>query len=156
MPKRLQVGDVAPDFTLSSSTGETIHLYDVLERSQVVLFFYPRAFTPVCTAEVCGFRDTTDQFTALNAAVFGISSDAPDTLARFAKENKIGFPLLADEGNQTRVAFAVPKMFGLLPGRVTFVIGRDRKIKHITVAGLSSDVHISESLKRLQNTPIET
>jgi peroxiredoxin Q/BCP len=155
MPKRLQVGDIAPDFTLSSSTGEIVRLYDVLERSQVVLFFYPRAFTPVCTAEVCGFRDAADQFTALNAAVFGISSDAPDTLARFAKENRVDFPLLSDEGKRTRVAFAVPKMFGVLPGRVTFVIGQDRKIKHITMAGLSSDVHIAESLKQLQNTPIE-
>src|SRR6202035_1966323 len=102
MPKPLQTGDVAPDFTLPSSTGETVHLYEVLERSQVVLFFYPKAFTPVCTAEVCGFRDAPSHFTALNAAIFGISSDSPDTLTRFAQQHGLAFPLLSDEGSNTR------------------------------------------------------
>jgi peroxiredoxin Q/BCP len=119
----------------------------------VVLFFYPKAFTPVCTAEVCGFRDSVDQFTSLHAAVLGISSDPPDTLTRFAQQNGITFPLLSDEGSNTRRTFGVPKMFGMLPGRVTYVIGQDRGIKQITVAGFKSDVHIAESLKHLQDAP---
>jgi peroxiredoxin Q/BCP len=155
MPKPLQVGDVAPDFSLPSSTGETIHLYDLLERSQVVLFFYPKAFTPVCTAEVCAFRDSSPQFASRNAAVIGISSDMPDTLARFAAQHALPFPLVSDADSKTRLAFAVPKMFGMLPGRVTYVIGQDRRIKQITVAGFRTDTHVSESLNHLDEAPIE-
>jgi peroxiredoxin Q/BCP len=155
MPKRLQVGDVAPDFALTSSTGEIVHLYEALLNSDVVLFFYPRAFTPVCTAEACGFRDAIPQFESRNAAVFGISSDNPDTLARFARQHGITFPLLSDAGSKTRIAYAVPKMFGVLPGRVTYIIGRDKRIKQITVSAFSADAHVSESLKRLQETAIE-
>jgi thioredoxin-dependent peroxiredoxin len=155
MPKVLQIGDATPDFVLPSSTGETIRLYDILERSQVVLFFYPKAFTPVCTAEVCGFRDASSEFASLNSVVLGISSDLPDTLARFAQQYRLDFALLSDEDSKTRLAFGVPKLFGLLPGRVTYVIGQDRKIKQITSAGFRSDPHISESLKRLRSVPAE-
>ncbi len=156
MSNSLQVGDVAPDFSLPSTTGEVVSLYSLLARTQVVLFFYPKAFTPLCTAEVCSFRDSFDRFTSLDAAVLGISSDKPDTLERFAEQHGVKFPLLSDENSKTRKAFRVPKMFGVLPGRVTYLIGQDHTIKQITVAGFSSDIHISESLKRLQdNTPIE-
>lgn len=155
MPKRLQVGDVAPDFSLPSSIGETVHLYKLLEHSQVVLFFYPKAFTPVCTNEVCGFRDSFPQFASSNAAVIGISSDAPETLARFANQHGLRFPLVSDEGSKVRVAFGVPKMFGMLPGRVTYVIGQDRRIRQITVSGFKADTHIAESLKQLRETLIE-
>lgn len=154
MPKRLQVGDVAPDFSLVSSTGDSVHLYDTLQHSEVVLFFYPRAFTPVCTAEVCGFRDAMPQFAARNAAVFGISSDNPDTLARFASQHALTFPLLSDSSSRIRISYGVPKMFGVLPGRVTYVIGQDRQIKQITIAGFDAHTHISRSLQRLQESAI--
>lgn len=153
MPKPLEVGAVAPDFSLPSSTEEIVNLYQLLQHSQVVLFFYPKAFTPVCTAEVCAFRDSLDQFTLLQAAVLGVSSDAPGTVTRFAHQNGIAFPLLSDEAGEIRRKFGVPKMFGILPGRVTYVIGQDRTIKQITVAGFKSDIHIAESLKHLQDTP---
>lgn len=156
MPRALETGDIAPDFSLSSNTGETVRLYDLLDHSRVVLFFYPKAFTPVCTAEVCGFRDSDEEFDSLQATVLGVSSDSPATLARFAKQYGVKYRLLADETSEVRRAFAVPKMFGVFPGRVTYVIGRDHRIAHITVAGLKSAVHISESLKRLQDIPIET
>ena len=155
MPKSLQVGDVAPDFSLPSSTGEIVHLYKTLEQSPVVLFFYPKAFTPLCTAEVCGFRDSFHQFTSLNAAIFGISSDSPATLTRFGEQHGLGFPLLSDGDSKIRLAFGVPKMLGMLPGRVTYVIGQDRNIKQITVAGFKADTHIAESLKWLQDALIE-
>lgn len=156
MPKRLQPGDVAPDFALISNSGESIRLYEELQKSDVVLFFYPKAFTPVCTAEVCSFRDAMPQFQSRHAAVFGISSDSPDILARFADQHGLTFPLLSDAGSKTRAAYAVPKMFGVLPGRVTYVIGQDRLIQQITISPFSADTHVSKSLKRLQETPLKT
>ena len=111
-----------------------------------MLFFYTKAFTPVCMAEVCGFRDAADQFDAKNVAVFGISSDSEVAASRFASHHRLPYPLLIDESGSVRKLFAVPKLFGLLPGRATYIIGRDRIIEHITVAGFRSELHISESL----------
>ncbi len=155
MPTRLQVGDIAPDFSLLSNLGETVHLYEQLKQSAVVLFFYPRAFTPVCTAEACGFQDSFADFRSLDATVLGISSDTPETLTRFAEQHRLSFPLLSDVGSRTRTVYAVPKVFGLLPGRVTYVIGKDRRIKKITVASLKAGLHVSESLKSLEETPAD-
>jgi peroxiredoxin Q/BCP len=147
----MKVGDTAPDFELSSTAGGAVRLYDVLERTPVVLFFYVKAFTPVCMAEVCSFRDASTQFETANAAVFGISSDGIALAARFAEFHRLPFPLLIDDGGKVRKLFRVPKLFGFLPGRATYIISQDRKIQHITVAGLQSDPHISESLNWLRS-----
>ncbi len=142
---------IAPDFTLASASGESVHLYEALNASSVVLFFYLRAFTPVCMAEVCSFRDNAEEFRHLNAIVYGITSDREVLTRRFAAYHKLSFPLLLDQGNRVREAYAVPKTLGLLPGRSTYVIGQDRKILQSTHAGFDSSKHIGESLKFLRN-----
>lgn len=152
MPRRsLSTGDRAPDFTLASSAGDSVHLYQILEISSVVLFFYLRSFTPLCMAEVCSFRDNAEKFRCLNASIYGISPD-PETLTRrFAAYHRLPFPLLLNQGNRVRAAYAVPKTLGLFPGRSTYVVGQNRKILQATHAGFESNTHVVESLKSLRS-----
>lgn len=91
----LQIGQAAPDFTLYSSSKEPVTLSH-LRGSQVVLLFFPAAFTSVCTAELCSVRDNLKIYESLNAKVFGISVDSVYTLAKYKEEQNLNFPLLSD------------------------------------------------------------
>lgn len=117
----------------------------------MVLFFYLRAFTPVCMAEVCGFRDNAEEFRQFNAAIYGVTSDSEALTRRFIAYHKLPFPLLLDPGNRVRAAYALPKTFGLLPGRSTYVIGQNRKILQVTHAGFEGTKHMIESLSFLKS-----
>ncbi len=128
----LAIGDVAPDFTLRSTDDHQVNLYRTLQESTVVLFFYLKAFTPLCTKQVCGFQTERPSFARGGAAVFGISSDWEAAANRFGKSYGLTFPLLIDTQGEVRKLFRVPRVLGLLPGRTTFVIGRDRKITGLT------------------------
>ena len=142
---------IAPDFTLPSTTGAEINLYQLLEKQPVVLFFYLRAFTPVCTSEACSFQSQLSSFENVNAAVLGISSDAEAVARKFAAAFKLQFPLLLDSGGKVRKLYGVPKFLGLLPGRSTYVVGQDRTVAYATHSQLGSRVHVAESLQFLQN-----
>ncbi len=145
----LAAGDKAPDFELATSGGSQIHFYETLERSPVVLFFYVKAFTPLCTAEVCAFRDNAKSFAHVNCTLFGVSSDAPATARRFASFHRLPFPLLLDSDNYVRKLYRVPKLLGVLPGRATFVIDQDRLIEQVTYAPFQSMTHVMKSLDAL-------
>ena len=82
--KHLQVGDKAPDFTLPKANGELVSLSDFRGRADVVLFFYPKDNSPVCTAEACSFRDSYEVFRDAGAEVIGISTDSAESHERFA------------------------------------------------------------------------
>jgi peroxiredoxin Q/BCP len=146
----LSVGEKAPDFTLRSESGAIVNLYSELERAIVVLFFYVKAFTPVCTSEVCAFRDYAQEFEGLGAKLFGISSDRDESARKFAGRFRLPYPLLVDEGGKVRQEFGVPKLLGFFPGRSTYVIGTDRDILHVTHAGLQTDPHIMNPLELLR------
>jgi peroxiredoxin Q/BCP len=142
---------IAPDFTLPSTAGAAVNLYKLLEKQPVVLFFYLRAFTPVCTSEACTFQRQLGAFQDLNASVLGISSDSENIARKFAETFKLQFPLLLDTGGKVRKLYKVPKFLGLLPGRSTYVIGQDKSIAYVTHAQLGSHVHVEESLHFLQH-----
>lgn len=96
-PHKLQVGEHAPDFTLSDDTGKPVHLYDVLAQGKrVIVYFYPQAMTPGCTREACDFSSNINKFTQTGYQVLGISRDAVDKLARFKEAEHLQFPLLSD------------------------------------------------------------
>ena len=118
----MRPGDVAPDFELPDQDGRRIRLAGVLGAGPVVVYFYPRAGTPGCTREACGFRDAQDAFAASGARVVGVSGDSVDALARFARDRKLGFTLLSDADGAVRARWGVPRDFGVLPGRVTYVL----------------------------------
>lgn len=110
----LKSGDPAPDLSGIPRTDPSRPL---------VLFFFPKAFTPVCTAQACAFRDAGASLLEV-ADVVGVSSDPPETQARFASENRLTYPLVSDEGGRLARAFRTGWLGGLipLPGRCTFVV----------------------------------
>lgn len=146
----VKVGDTAPDFTLSSQTGSPVSLKDFRGKKCVVLYFYPKDDTPGCTTESCAFRDSYEVFKTTGAEVIGVSADAPDSHQRFAAKYQLPFTLLSDTGNQVRKLYGVPSTFGLLPGRVTYIIDQQGVVQHIFNSQFNFKGHIEESLKTLQ------
>ena len=131
-----QSGEKAPEFSLSSSTGETVRLKDLRGR-KVVLYFYPKADTPGCTKEACGFRDAAVEYRKAKVTVLGISPDPVDRVQKFAEKYKLNFPLLADEDHRIAEAYGVwqqksmmgRKYMGVV--RTTFVIDEQGKIEKV-------------------------
>lgn len=144
---KLQVGDRAPDFTAQTHTGQTIRLADFVGQRGLVLFFYPRDGTPVCTQEACSFRDSYEQFTAAGVEVIGVSGDSTSSHQEFAQRHQLSFPLISDTGGTLRKAFGVSSILGLIPGRVTFVIDREGIIRLIYSALFASDEHVRQALR---------
>lgn len=144
------VGDVAPDFTLSSQGGESIALSSFRGVKTVVLYFYPKDDTPGCTVESCTFRDSYEAFKAAGAEVIGVSSDSPDSHQKFASKHSLPFTLLSDEGGQVRKRYGVPATLGLLPGRVTYVIDKAGVVRHVFNSQFNPKAHVQEALGVLQ------
>ncbi|TWE07839.1 thioredoxin-dependent thiol peroxidase [Rudaeicoccus suwonensis] len=131
---RLESGDLAPDFTLTSDTGDTVGLSDYSGR-RLVIFFYPAAMTPGCTKEACDFRDSLTTLTDAGYAVVGISPDKPEKLAKFVEKESLTYPLLSDPDKQTLEAYGAygeKKLYGkTVVGviRSTIVVGTDGKVE---------------------------
>lgn len=147
----LKPGDQAPDFTLSNSGGRAVALSALLAEKPVVLYFYPKDFTPGCTAEACAFRDAYEDFVAAGAEVVGISSDSGESHGRFAEKHRLPFVLLADPGGKTRRLFGVPRTLGILDGRVTFVIDRGGVIRHVFRSQLGIARHVRGALDTVRS-----
>ncbi len=142
----VKVGDPAPDFTLSTGSGKTVKLSDC-RGSVVVLFFYPKDNTSICTKEVCSFRDSYDTFKENGAKVFGVSSDSVQSHNGFAQAQRLNFPLLSDEGGKVRKLYGVPRTLGIIPGRVTYVIDKQGKVRHIFNSQRNAQKHVDEALR---------
>jgi glutaredoxin-dependent peroxiredoxin len=124
------VGDPAPDFTLPWKIGEPpFRLHERLSQGPVVLFFYPLAFSPVCTDEICAVSDDLSAWGELNATVVGISVDSIWVNRRFARECGADFPLLSDFNREVCTAYGVRSddYFGMkgVSKRAAFVVARD-------------------------------
>ncbi len=146
----VRVGDPAPDFSLPSPNGETVSLHNFRGQSAVVLFFFPRANTLVCTAEACAFRDSFEAFHDEGAEVIGVSGDSLETLRGFAARHRLPFHLLSDADGALRTLYGVPKTFGLIPGRVTYVIDLRGIVRHIFVAQFQTTKHVEEAIRILK------
>lgn len=149
----LQLGDLAPDFSLPADNGTTWQL--AKQRGQpVVLYFYPKDDTPGCTAEACAFRDQYEDFQDLGALVVGVSSDSEASHQKFVQKHRLPFPLLADAAGRVRKLYEVPRAYlGLVPGRVTFVIDAAGRIAYIfnSMSGATDHVrNTKEVLRQLQ------
>ena len=142
----IHVGDLAPEFTLPSQTGERVCLAEFRGSKAVVLFFYPKDGTAVCTKEACSFRDAYEDFVQAGAAVIGVSSDPVESHQVFASGHRLPFVLLSDADGSLRKAFGVPKTLGLLPGRVTYVIDKEGVVRHVFSSQFAADRHVSEAL----------
>jgi len=123
-----------------------VRLADMVGRRPLVLFFYPKDDTPICTKEACAFRDSYETFSAAGAEVIGISSDNAASHRAFAARHKLPFLLASDADGSLRKAFGVPKTLGLFPGRVTYVVDRDGIIRLVFSAQLASQDHVTKAL----------
>ncbi|NDC62416.1 MAG: peroxiredoxin [Planctomycetia bacterium] len=141
-----QVGDRAPLFRATVQDGGTFDLSEHIGRRAVVLFFYPKDDTPVCTREACAFRDSYEQFVAAGAEVVGVSSDSPESHRSFAARHRLPFPIISDRDRSLRRLYGVPNTLVFLPGRVTFVIDREGVIRLVFSALLASDDHVRRAL----------
>ena len=140
------VGDLAPDFTLPNQTGTPVRLRELLGRTTVVLYFYPKDQTPGCTMEARAFRDSYAGFAEAGAEVVGISSDSVASHRRFAAKESLPFLLLSDRGGVVRELYGVEKTLGILPGRVTFVIDTAGVVRHVYSSQLRATRHTREAL----------
>lgn len=147
---KTDIGDKAPDFTLVSQTGEKVRLSDVLTKKCVVLYFYPKDDTYGCIAESCSFRDHYEVFKDKGAEVIGISSDSPESHKRFAAKYKLPFVLLSDEDNSVRKLYGVPSTMGMIPGRVTYVVDRERTVRFVFNSQFNPKSHVDQALAILR------
>lgn len=130
----MDIEDKAPDFELPSTEGKKVRLKDELGKGNIILLFYPFAFSSVCTAEMCSIRDGMTEFTAVKAKVFGISVDSPYAQKAWVQQLNLNFPLLSDFNKEVSKAYEVLyEDLGGLKGvakRSAFVLDREGIIRY--------------------------
>ncbi|KAB1156538.1 peroxiredoxin [Flavobacterium luteum] len=147
----LKVGDRIPNFTAINTNGTVFESQFIIGKKPVVIYFYPKDDTPGCTAQACSFRDQYEDFTDLGAEVIGVSSDTVASHQKFAKQHQLPFILLSDSNKKIRNLFGVPSgLFGLLPGRVTYVADKNGIITLIFDNSLMATKHIPKALSSLK------
>ena len=129
-----EVGSKAPDFTLVNQDREPVKLSDQIGSGNIVLAFFPGAFSGVCTKEMCTLRDSMSQLDSLGAKVYGISTDTFFTLKAWGDQQRLGFPLLSDFNKEAINAYDVvnPDMIGLknIARRAVIVIDKKGVIRY--------------------------
>lgn len=143
----VKIGTKAPGFNLMSQDGKMVSSEAYYGKKPVVVYFYPKDDTPVCTKEACAFRDSFQDFKDAGADVIGVSADSAESHKKFAEKHRLPFTLLADEKGELRKAFGVPSTFGVMPGRVTYVIDKDGVVKYIFNSQLEGEKHMTEALR---------
>ena len=151
IPMQGTVGTQAPNVSLQLHDGNVVKLSDFQGKQSVVLFFFPKDNTPVCTTEACSFRDAYPDFESLDAEVIGISSDTPESHQGFAEKHTLPFQLASDPQGELRKAFHVPRTLGILPGRTTFVIDRSGVIRLAFSSQFSAAKHVKKAKETLKN-----
>ena len=145
----LKVGDTAPDFSLLDERGLPVSLKNYLGKKVVVLYFYPKDFTPGCTAEACSFRDDYKPIQDKGAVVIGVSLDSVESHLKFSEKYMLPFTILSDHKKEVAKAYGVLGVGGFLAKRVTFIINKDGKITHVFTKVYVKQ-HSEEVLKALE------
>jgi peroxiredoxin Q/BCP len=143
----LAVGEKAPDFNGLDQNGNLLSLAQLLEQNRLVLYFYPRDFTRVCTTQVCLFRDFAAELREVSASVAGVSTDPSETHKKFANQYKVSFPLLADPDGEISRSYEADRWLLNLSKRITYVIDRNRTILGAFHHEFSAEKHL-EDVKR--------
>jgi len=146
----LKVGDKLPSFTAIDTNGAVFDSQTIVGKQPLVIYFYPKDETKVCTDQACSFRDRYQDFQDLGATVIGVSSDSVQSHQKFTKKHHLPFLLLADEAKKLQQLFGVKKdLFGLIPGRVTYVADKNG-IVQMVFSSMSSQIHITKALALLK------
>jgi len=138
-----KVGDTAPLFTGTNQDGQTFKLADLIGKKIVLLYFYPKDFTGGCTKEACGFRDRMGDLQTNNVAVVGVSYDSVASHKSFAEKYNLNFTLIADPEGKIVSLYDVKMPMMNMAKRVSFLIGLDGKIVHVTDA-MNPQTHFDE------------
>ena len=147
MSGKINLNDHAPDLTLPDQSGKVVSLKEFQGKKVVVVYFYPKDGTSICTSEACSFRDSYDRFKELGAEVIGISSDPVESHQKFAQKNNLPFSLLADTSGMARKAFGVPTTALVMPARVTYVIDKSGIVRYVYNSMLDGPRHAAEAMK---------
>ncbi|MFW9890464.1 MAG: redoxin domain-containing protein [Candidatus Thorarchaeota archaeon] len=147
----VDIGSIAPGFTLLEAPGKSLTLSEELKKGAVVLLFYPGDFTSVCTEEMCRFRDDLSDYNDLGANVIGISVDSIFSHAGFKEKHEIQFPLLSDWEKTVIRDYDVvhPDLAGMkeVAKRAVFVIGVDGKVSYKWVGASLGDLPPFDEVK---------
>lgn len=148
-------GDIIPGFQLKNQHGNLVRISEYVGKKNLVLFFYPKDDTPGCTREACSFRDHYEAFQDAGAEVIGISGQSVESHKNFAQKHRLTYQLLSDEGNKVRKLFGVPSdLFGLLPGRVTYIANQQGKVIYVFNSQMQVEKHVEEALNVLKESSI--
>lgn len=148
----LKVGDRAPDFSAVATTGETIDTR-ALRGKKLVVYFFPKAFTPGCTRESTRFRDAYDDIAKLDGQVIGVSVDDHKTQCDFAKSLRVTFPMIGDKDKRISKSFGVLWPLIGFDRRVTFIIDRDGVVAGVLTHEFQIVKHLDETLVLLDRLP---
>lgn len=144
---KLQMGDQLPHFILKDENHQPINISSKRGKF-LVLYFYPKDDTFGCVKEACSFRDSFQDFVDAGALVYGVSNDNPTSHALFKAKYQLPFSLLSDTGGELRNLLGVPaEMFGLIPGRVTYIFDPQGRLIKVFKSLLSPEKHVKEALK---------
>jgi peroxiredoxin Q/BCP len=144
-------GSSAPDFSGTTADGARVSLGDYRGKRPLVLFFYPKDNTTVCTKEACGFRDHAGEIAEAGGAVIGVSMDSEASHQRFTAGHGLNFPLIADHDAAICKAYGVARLGGWLPPRrVTFVIDRDGIVRRVIASELNANKHVDGAIAALR------
>lgn len=138
-----KAGDVAPIFTGVDQDGKAFNLADHIGKKLVLLYFYPKDFTGGCTKEACGLRDRMGDLQADDVEVIGVSHDSVDSHKKFIEKYQLNFTLVADPDGKIISAYDVKMPLLPMSKRVSFLIGRDGKVIHVTNA-MNPQIHFDE------------
>lgn len=145
----LSVGDDAPRISAPDQSGTAVNLADIYAKGPTLVYFYPKADTPGCTAQACSLRDAFPDFTSEGVQIVGVSGDSVEGQKKFAEKYNLPFPLLADSKGEVAKAFGVPAMMGFAK-RQSFII-KDGKIAWIVESAKTGDhaAEVREALRGL-------
>jgi peroxiredoxin Q/BCP len=143
--KHLEVGDKVPNFSLTDQNGKTFNVADHIGKDIMVIYFYPKDESMVCTKEACAFRDSFDAFTKAGAKVIGVNGGTVASHKAFADNEKLPFTLLSDPGNKVYDMFGV-KGHLMFSGRETFIVDLKGKIVYEHAAMLQGKEHADDAL----------
>ena len=142
-PSMPKAGDKAPLVEGKDQDGKAWKLSDDIGKKIVLLYFYPKDDTPGCTTEACGFRDSIEALKSDNVEVIGVSFDSGASHQKFISKYKLNFPLIADTDGKIADAYGVRMNGRAMANRVSFLIGLDGKIVHVTNSG-NPEKHLTE------------
>ena len=147
----LKVGELAPEFSGRDQHGKTVTLRGSLARGRLIIYFYPKDFTPVCTAQACTFRDASEDLAELGATVIGVSGDNSDSHQRFAEKHGVPFSLLVDPERRIIKAYGASMPILNRTLRVTYGIDTNRRILGAFHHELSAAKHLSDVKRALES-----